>query len=510
MEKNKQTILKVIHAISFLAFLYGAYSVIKHNFLPSKYRIIALAVIFVIYFVIGALLYARKNNHVAAKALMLLILLVFGGVSAVGAYSLNKGIDVLNRLNDTKKKTVEFSLVVLKDSDINTTEEIKDEKVMTALKKDKINIDGFKEKFKEAKSFDLQLEDGDNYNLVAKKLMNKETKVILLNESFRSIIEGAEDIGDFSDKTRVLENFVMEIEVDPEQEAKLAAAAKAELDELARLAAEKYGKPKDDENKDKEPTEIDGFALYISGIDTYGSITTTSRSDVNIVASINPKTRKVITASIPRDSYVPIAGGGNNEYDKLTHAGIYGVDSSKATIQNLLGIPIEYYARVNFSSLIEMVDVLGGIYVDNPVAFSAMGFDFPEGNIYLDGKAALAFSRERYSLSDGDFDRGRNQMRVIEGIMKKAMSPSILLNYQEILNTILNSTQTNMPSSKIIELINNQISEGGDWEFDAVTVKGYGQLGLPSYAMPGWNLYMYVIDEDSLREVAQELYQNMQ
>ncbi|MDO5027410.1 MAG: LCP family protein [Tissierellia bacterium] len=503
MKTKKQTLLKVLYFLSLLAFAYGVISVFRHNFLPLRYRFYGIGAVVFIYIIMGILLFARKNNHLLLKALMALIFLVVGGVSLVGAYSLNKGIDVLDRLNQSDKRLVEFSLVVKKDSDITETEDLKDEKVLTALSKDLANIVHFKDHFNQTKSYELEFEDGDNYNSVAKKLLDDETKAILLNESFRSIIEDAKGTEDFSSKTRVLERFTVEIEIDPEKEAELTAEAKAELDKISKQAAEKYGQ------KDGEST-LGGFALYISGIDSYGDISTSGRSDVNIVASVNPKTRKVIIASIPRDTYVPIAGGGYDNYDKLTHAGIYGIESSKATVQNLLEMPIEYYARVNFSSLIEMVDVLGGIYVDNPVSFSSMGFDFPQGNIYLSGKQALAFSRERYSLAEGDFDRGRNQMRVIEGIIRKSLSPAILLNYQDVLDTVLRSSQTNMPSSKIIELVNNQIDNGGEWQFENLSVKGYGQMGLPSYAMPGWDLYMFVPDQESVDDIARQLYLNLQ
>lgn len=506
MERNKQVILKVLYFISLLAFVYGVYSLIKNNFLPTKYRMAVIAILVVVYILIGLLLFLRKNS-IFLKAIMAIILLVIGGVSVVGAQTLNKGVDTLNKINQNEKKqSVEFSLLVLKDSEITNTDQLKAEKVLTAIKKDKFNIEQFDKKFKELKGYQLQLTDGDNYNQVAKKLLDKETKAILLNESFRSIIEDADGLQDFSDKTRAVERFTIEMVIDPNEEAQLAKSAKAELDELTKLAEKKY-----DNNKKTESSKADlsGFAVYISGIDSYGGISTSGRSDVNIVVSINPKTKKIVTASIPRDSYVPIAGGGNDQYDKLTHAGIYGVDSSRSTIQNLLELPVEYYARVNFSSLINMVDVLGGIYVDNPVSFSARGFNFPAGQVYLTGESALAFSRERYSLPNGDFDRGRNQMRVIEGMMRKAMSPSILLNYQQVLDTIMNSTQTNMPTSKIIELINDQIDRGGDWKFEAVSVEGHGTMGLPSYAMPGWNLYMFVPDKNSVEEVAQKLYLNM-
>lgn len=251
----------------------------------------------------------------------------------------------------------------------------------------------------------------------------------------------------------------------------------------------------------------ESFIIYITGIDQYGSIEGVSRSDVNILLSVNPSTGKILMVSIPRDSYVQIAGDGNDEYDKLTHSGIYGVNSSIRTLENLFGIQINYYFRVNFSSVISIVDVLGGIEVDNPRGFEALGgeYYFPEGVNYLSGEEALAFARERYNLGDGDLDRGRNQERVIAAMIQKATSPSILFNYTGLLDVISEEAQTNMPVEKITELINQQISEGTNWDIRNAELRGEGVTGLPSYAMPDYELYMFRLDEDSVNEVKREI-----
>ena len=176
-------------------------------------------------------------------------------------------------------------------------------------------------------------------------------------------------------------------------------------------------------------TNIEGFNMYISGIDTYGELASVSRSDVNIIVTVNPNTKKILMTTLPRDSYVEIYGTDGGK-DKLTHAGIYGIESSVNTIANFLQTDINYYSRVNFSSLIALVDVLGGIEVENPYAFPTNDgrYYFEQGTIYLDGDQALAFSRERYNLPEGDKERGRNQMRVIEGMINKVTRKENLLN----------------------------------------------------------------------------------
>ena len=253
----------------------------------------------------------------------------------------------------------------------------------------------------------------------------------------------------------------------------------------------------------KDINQSKPFNFYISGIDTYGDITTVSRSDVNIVATVNPETKHILLTTIPRDSYVRIADGGNNQYDKLTHAGNYGVLSSMKTVAALLDINIETYARINFSSFIGMIDEIGGIDVSNPVQFKTDdGQVFAQGILHLNGKDALTFSRERHNLSGGDNDRGLNQERVITAIFNKVSSPSLLGHYNGILNVIGQSIQTNLSQASITSLINQQLNDAGSWKIETTTIDGKGRTGgLPSYAMPASQLYMFVLNEQSLKQV---------
>lgn len=261
-----------------------------------------------------------------------------------------------------------------------------------------------------------------------------------------------------------------------------------------------------DESAEVVKIESDAvFNVYLSGIDTYGSINTVSRSDVNIVATVNLTKKKLLLTSIPRDSYVPIALGGNNQKDKLTHAGNYGIQSSVKTIENLLDIEMPVYFKVNFSSFVKIIDVIGGITVENPVTFESVdGKHFSAGSVVLNGEQALSFVRERKNLG-GDIERGKNQQRVVEAVIRKMARPSALAKYQELFNVIGNSIQTNMSAESLIEMINKQ-SEGGDWSVKSIVLDGHGQTGgLPSYAMPNHQLYMYVLDEASIVSAKQEI-----
>ncbi|UTX51106.1 LCP family protein [Candidatus Saccharibacteria bacterium TM7i] len=234
------------------------------------------------------------------------------------------------------------------------------------------------------------------------------------------------------------------------------------------------------------------FALYISGIDTYGEISAVSRSDVNMLAVANPTTRNLLLINTPRDYYVQLHGTTGTK-DKLTHAGVYGIDMSRQTLEDLYGIEIPYYIRINFSSLVTIVDAVGGVDVYSDRAFKS----FHEGQNHLNGKDALAFSRERYSFSEGDRQRGRNQQRVIEALVNKLSTPGALANYQSILGAAQGAIQTNLPPSFITSLANKQVSDAKRWTTRSMSVDGTGSMG-PTYSMGAQPLYIMIPDETSL------------
>lgn len=219
--------------------------------------------------------------------------------------------------------------------------------------------------------------------------------------------------------------------------------------------------------------------------------------------TVNRDTKKILLTTTPRDAYVPIADGGNNQKDKLTHAGIYGVDSSIHTLENLYGVDINYYVRLNFTSFLKLIDLLDGIDVYNDQEFTAHtnGKYYPEGNVHLDSEQALGFVRERYSLADGDRDRGRNQQKVIVAILQKLTSTEELKNYSTIIDSLQDSIQTNMPIETMIDLVNTQLESGGNYKVNSQDLKGTGRMDLPSYAMQDSNLYVMEIDDSSLAVV---------
>lgn len=255
----------------------------------------------------------------------------------------------------------------------------------------------------------------------------------------------------------------------------------------------------------------ESFNIFISGIDTEGDITSTSRSDVNIVATVNPHTHKIFLTTVPRDSYVSIPLGGNNGMDKLTHAGNYGPEASMGAVANLLDTKIDAYVRINFTSFITSIDTLGGITINNPKTF--VSYDnktFNAGVLQLNGEDALSYSRERKSLGAGDVDRGKNQQRVIQGIVDKMSSIRSIGGFEAVLKLIGTSVDTNMSQGTIRSLINRQLDRPSGWSTDSYTLTGKGSTGThKSYAMPNSSLYMYILDESSVEKASRQIDQHM-
>lgn len=241
------------------------------------------------------------------------------------------------------------------------------------------------------------------------------------------------------------------------------------------------------------------FNVYISGIDVYGEINQESRSDVNIIATINPKTHKILLTTTPRDYYVTIPGVSGNQRDKLTHAGIYGIDTSMATLENLYQTDIPFYMRVNFTSVIEIVDAMGGVDVESEIAFTTGKeageiVEVQEGKNHFNGKQALAFVRERKAFIDGDNQRGKNQQALLTALIKEIISPMIVFEANEIINCITGNAETNMSEAQIKSLLYMQLDDMKGWEIESVAATGDDSGKQNCYSYSGGPLYVTVPD----------------
>ena len=458
MKRNINIFLLTIYLIlgGFLLFL-----IFRHNILAFRYlNLVATALILVVALVAFFLIIYKKAEKFTIFLLILSIL-----IGSVSLFTVQQFIGLTSRLNETSNYSeYSMSVAVLKDSEINSVTQL--DSAVAPTKTDNENIQKLLADIKSSQNMDLTVEQSSSYLAAYKSLIAGDTKAIVLNSVFENIIES--EYPDYASKIKKIytKGFTKKVEA-----------------------------PKTSKSQ--------SFNIYVSGIDTYGPISSVSRSDVNILMTVNRATKKILLTTTPRDAYVPIADGGNNQKDKLTHAGIYGVDASIHTLENLYGLDINYYVRLNFTSFLKLIDLLGGIDVYNDQEFTAHtnGKYYPAGKVHLDSEQALGFVRERYSLADGDRDRGRNQQKVIVAILQKLTSTEALKNYSTIIDSLQDSIQTNMPLETMMDLINAQLESGGTYKVNSQDLKGTGRMDLPSYAMPDSNLYMMEIDDSSLASV---------
>ena len=321
---------------------------------------------------------------------------------------------------------------------------------------------------------EIQTTECDSVQTQAQQLLDEEVDAIIYNGAYTSLME--ENVTDFSKKIKILYTFDIRVQLD-----------------FGNSGAT-------DDSITKEP-----FTIYISGIDTYGEVSETSRSDVNLIAVVNPKTYQILLVTTPRDYYVPIPGVSGGQKDKLTHAGIYGIDASMRTLGELYETDINYYARLNFTSLIDIVDTLGGVDVYSELAFqtgteSGCIVDVQEGWNHLNGEQALAFSRERHALADGDNQRGKNQQAVLTAMLRKCLSPTMLLKAGTIMNQVSIEVETNLSQAQINSLIKYQLNKNATWTIQSVAATGTNDKGY-CYSSGDTPLFIMDPDEDVVQEI---------
>lgn len=452
MNKIFKDIRTYFMIILIIVILWLGYQLIKYPILSTKYIIIFMIVNIVIMLLFILSQYKAKNKKIRLTGKILII--IFCLLLIPLNYTFSKTMNALAK-TETHVETDSVSIIVKANSTYQYTQDLKG-KVYSTLATDDKSVDKTIEKLQTENNENIQPKVYSGVLTLVNALYNNDVDCIIINESYRAMIE--EDFPNFSSDTRVI-----------------------------------YSKQYVTEINSPENSDItrNTFNVYVSGIDTYGTITTKSRSDVNMIMTVNPTTKTILLTSIPRDYYIPfnVLGG---QRDKLTHSGLYGVNETMQNVASYFGIDIDYFIRVNFDSLIDIVDSLGGIEVYNPQAFK----NFEVGKITLNGEEALAFSRERYSFEDGDKERGRNQMRVITGIINKVLSPAIISNYSELMDKLHVSFQTNMSDEQIISLVRMQLDDMSPWTIQQQSVNGNGQtLYSPIY---GSDLYMMVPDDKSV------------
>lgn len=459
-EENKKSIGFIIFAIILsviLVIFTGGliYQIIKLQILPDNI-LIPIILVLILLTMIFVLLINFSTHGLVSKILCSLMVVVLSAVYGLGnyyLYSTNTTLETVTDQGNKAKNTV--SVVVLNSSGLENVNSLEGSK-LGVLKT--IGNEATKKSLTDLKKNNVTYtkKTYDNMLGMLKALYDGEVDAIVLNEAYRSNVCDLEDYTNYNNDTKVIHKTVYYTK---ENSSSLAVS-------------DITSKP---------------FNILISGNDSFGSLDENSRSDVDMLVTINPVTSTILLTSIPRDSYVKEVCNdyacNYGVYDKLTHTGIYGVDTTKDTIENLLDIDINYVYRVNFTSMIDIVDALGGVDVTVPEGMAVSKFytnsnleGVHEGENHLDGKRALAYSRERKAYLDGDLQRARNQQQVLQAMFKKATSPEIIKNYTSLLKALIGAFDTNMTTKEITSFIKYQIQAKPSWKFEQFVLKGDNDL----------------------------------
>lgn len=467
--KSKKNIFQKIGLfISFILFIfsYGTLALVSYmGILPGKFLYPAIAIVVFITLILFIVMLKRKGNKFF-KVIAWIIALAISAICAFADYNIYKTYDFLADLNKDKATYEKYYVMVRKDSAIEEIEDIKGMEVQV-FDEDTDIYDQAIAKLKKKVSVDI--DKVHSVNDLGNNLLSEKTDVIFISDVSKTSIE--DDSKDFNDKTKVI--YTIKVKVDSKSVAT------------------------------KKPKNKDIFTIYISGTDSYGTINSRSRSDVNMLVTINKKNHEMLLVSIPRDYYVTLHGKGAK--DKLTHAGIYGVDTSIETIQDFMDIDINYFFKVNFSTLSKIVDTIGGVDVYSDASFrpwTDKTVYINKGMNHMNGKQALAFARERYAYKEGDVHRVQNQQAVITAIIKKITSnKQILLRYSSILDSLSGSFQTNVTMDEISALVNEQLNSMADWNIAKYNLNGTGAHHV-CYSMGARELYVMMPNEDTVDQAS--------
>lgn len=469
-EKNKNPnrkspLIRVISIISILLAIALIIKVIKIDILPLNFEITILGAVLLLTLILFIFYNFTSHSKIArvfGGFMIIVVTLSYG----LGYFYLYKTAGMLSTISTSSsgsgtklgslsdEMTNNVSVIVMKSSNYNSLKDLSGKKIGTTSELDAKSTEKCLTDIK--KSIDFDQEDYPNYNQEMTDLYDGRIDGVILDESSRGIVY--EQFLNISQVTKVVHTT-------------------------------SYKAPREHAIVDsKHPVDVtkDPFTIYFSGNDSFGDIQETSRTDSNMLVTVNPKTHRILMTSIPRDYYVPVAcaedaadGCLDGQKDKLTHTGLYGVQTTINTIEDFMDVDINYYVRVNFSSLTNIVDAIGGVDVTVGKGLAVDQFytddtigGIVEGENHLDGQKALAYARERYAYEDGDLQRVKNQQQVLKAIIKKVKSPSMLLKYASLIDAIGSAIETNMPSSSITNFVKFQLASNSSWKFESYPMVG--------------------------------------
>lgn len=448
MKKFSKVLSILLSVVLVISSFYLLYQVIRLNVLPSKFLfpltigVVVLDAIFIL-----LLIYFSKN--VVSKIVCIVLTLFICVASCMGGYYISKTKSALSNITNVAKHAKNtVSVIVKESSSIKNKSQLNGVSVGSL----RLNEQGSKKVLKELSGEGIVLNqtEYDSMTALLEAFYNGEVDSIIINESSRSQILDMEAYSNFDSNTRVV----------------YQTSYKVKNNDSATSVSDITSKP---------------FNVLISGSDTRGGFDENGRSDVIMIATVNPKTHTILLTSVPRDFYVTTAcdaGDGcmQGALDKITHTGIHGTNTTKRTVEQLLGIEINYTFKVGFDTVTKLVDTLGGVdvYVEPGYAVHTTALNVNEGVNHLYGEEALEYARERYAYTEGDRQRTKNQQQVLMGIVKEATKPSVITNYAAIMDTIANTFSTTMSNEEITDLIKYQLNNNPTWKMEQYMVDGTG------------------------------------
>ena len=424
---------------------------------PTIYMLIIGIVLAVIAAIIWLLVWHTRYTGRFIGGTVLAVIMI--AILAFGGFYINKTRSAISNISGETTEVTQMAVYVKSDDAADSVEATAGYTYGILSSLDRENTDGAVAHLNSEFGTEVQTKEYAGLTELADGILNGEVNAMLLNSGYLSVYEDMDGYTDFSTKIKEVGTVDVESTIQSAEEST----------PIEPITTANGGKV---------------YTIYLSGIDTRGEMTAKSRSDVNIIATVNTETHEILLVSTPRDYFVPLSISGGAP-DKLTHAGIYGIDVCMDTLGMLYDIDINYYFRINFGGFVKVIDALGGITVNSDYDFDSkniLGYHFNKGENYVNGEQALIFARERYAFQEGDRQRGKNQMEVIRGVVKKALSPEILTSYSSILSSLDGCFGTNITYEEIAQILQQQLTNGGDWTIVSYSVNGTGATEKP-YSM---------------------------
>lgn len=477
MNKKNNKIINIITSITSIMLVVLTvsliYALVKVNILKISY-VVVFSIIFTLVDLL-LIINLNKSKEKYKRYITTFISLIFIFIYFICITDIISTVKFVNNITKKQYEYQTYSVIVSEKSNYKKVKEL-DDKIIGFISTNKY-LDETKTALSTKANISVTSKDYDDNANIIEALNNNEIQALVFENNYLEIIK--ENNVDIFTTLKVIYTFKIKVD-------------------------------KTDNTKTVETTK-DPFIIYISGSDSRGSISDTARSDVNILVVVNPNTNKILLVSIPRDYYVNLHGITSTK-DKLTHAGIYGIDMSKDTISDLLEVNINYYVKVGFNTLIKSVDLLGGVDITSDKAFttkSNKNCKIIEGTQHLDGACALAFSRERYAYESGDRHRGENQEQVLTKLIEKFSNPSVLTKYSSILTALDGSFETNMSYDEITNLIKEESITFARWNIESISLDGTGSSEI-TYSMGNQKLYVMIPDENSVEEAKAKIAEYLQ